>query len=157
MICKVIVFTTPHPCLFLNSLSLSFSHAVGVPASRLWGDALRFLPAQSQGGLRLQDFPLELVEKAVEMLVVDRGLECRLPFADFMRAFKLQVRHLLPLPHSLAYSSSLLPELHHCQFCLVMPLLLSLALFSLDSHCILLALPPLVLPRSFSFRSAALS
>eukprot|EP00035_Acanthoeca_spectabilis_P015787 m.317318 g.317318 ORF g.317318 m.317318 type:complete len:183 (+) comp16433_c3_seq3:744-1292(+) len=38
-----------------------------------------------------KDFPLELVEKAVEMLVVDRGLECRLPFADFMRAFKLQV------------------------------------------------------------------
>ena len=38
-----------------------------------------------------QDFPLEMIQRAVSMLLVDDGLECRLPLADFTRAFKIQL------------------------------------------------------------------
>mmetsp|Transcript_22863 Transcript_22863/g.68840 ORF Transcript_22863/g.68840 Transcript_22863/m.68840 type:complete len:233 (+) Transcript_22863:13-711(+) len=38
-----------------------------------------------------KDFPISLVLKAASMLVVEDGLECRLPFAEFVRAFKIQM------------------------------------------------------------------
>lgn len=38
-----------------------------------------------------QDFPLDLLQQAVSMLLVDDGLECRLPLADFTRAFRIQL------------------------------------------------------------------